>query len=235
MSLQAILQRYFTRELPADFQPIIHLEVGTHDPTRDTSRFRVSDAGKCRLMRYWKRQGKPGQPYDGNPFVLEAGNLLHAYIQHAVIDQGLMIACEKPLEDEYRIGHFDMLIRDTERSRLGQYATLYELKTVSAKQFYYKQRNAAPDRLHVFQIVSYAWMYLQEDQSHVDLTDLRIAYLNRDSLQLLEFLVDFQTYISAVTSDWGKLFDAWNSQQEPEPNAESWECKCCQYAATCYP
>ena len=63
MSLQTILQRYFNRDLSPNVQPTMRLEVGTHDPSRDNSKFRVSDAGKCRLMRYWKRQGK-AEPWE---------------------------------------------------------------------------------------------------------------------------------------------------------------------------
>lgn len=224
--LHALLQEYFARSLPDNYVPVLHLEVGTHDPTRDTTRFRMSDAGKCRLMRYWKRQGKVGQPYQGNPFLLEAGNLFHAYIQHALIDQGRMIACEERLEDDHRIGHFDMLVNAGQPMQ----PTLYELKTVSEKQFYYKKKNAAPDKPHIAQIVTYADSYIRKVDKF---PDLRIVYLNRDSLEFLEFTVEYYKQITAVTNDWETLIDAWNAQQEPTPNAENWECKYCQYATVC--
>ncbi|MEM2963737.1 MAG: hypothetical protein QXN01_04560, partial [Candidatus Anstonellales archaeon] len=50
---------------------------------RPLDKFRVSDAGRCHLMRYWKRQGKPAsdEPDARTQRVFEVGHVFHVWLQ----------------------------------------------------------------------------------------------------------------------------------------------------------
>ena len=205
--------------------------------SRDNSKFRVSDAGKCRLMRYWKRQGKPGKQ-DWTPEVLKAMQLginIHEYIQQIMTDlpRGIQRAvCEQTVEDGQRIGHFDLYLElsDPVTSPVSGdlvHTILYDLKSKGSKQwFYFDKDGRGNDRAHEYQLLTY-WTMIDEP---VD--ECRIAYINRDTFEMCENVVDFGLE-EKVSEDWILLTQAWDKQEEPAPNAEKWECKYCMYSAEC--
>ena len=209
----------------------------TDTDARDNSKFRVSDAGKCRLMRYWKRQGKPGKqewPLETLK-AMQLGINVHEYIQRIVtgLPHGIARAlCEQRLEDEHRIGHFDLYLELSEpfisdTGRLVQ-AILYDIKTKGSKQwFHFDKDDRKNDRAHEYQLLSYDLMSLD-----LPVDECRIAYINRDTFEIWENIIHFGNY-SAVEDDWEILIQAWNKQEEPAPNAEKWECKYCMYHDDC--
>lgn len=195
---------------------------------RDNSKYRVSDAGKCRLMRYWKRQGKEYDPGDVPPLMrrtMQAGILLHEWIEtvlkQAVGHQLAGFEAEGEVEDEHRLGHFDLLLHLKDGSTL-----LADVKTVKDKQFYWKKQKGA-DRQHIHQVCSYADMLPEQPDRAV------IAYLNRDNMEMIEEPVDLTSFLPAVWRDWESLIHCWDRQEEPEPNPENWECKYCIYKTAC--
>jgi CRISPR/Cas system-associated exonuclease Cas4 (RecB family) len=225
--IQTILHD-FVQSYPQPGQPAqLELSVGTHDPDRDNSKFRLSDAGKCRLMRYWKRQGK-AETRDIPPEVLlqmQAGHIIHAYIERAAHEMGCLVSSEDKLEDEHRIGHFDLIVSHPldESERI-----LYDIKTITSKKAYYKLRDGKEaDDQHIAQLVSYAMMY--EDR----LDALRIAYVIRDTMAITEIPIDMPLYEDNVIVDWDILISAWNRQEPPTPNPKKWECRYCAYSADC--
>ena len=205
--------------------------------TRDNSKFRVSDAGKCRLMRYWKRQGKPGKQ-NWTPEILKAMQLginIHEYIQQIVtnLPRGIRRAiCEQTVEDGQRIGHFDLYLElsDPVTSPVSGdlvHTILYDLKSKGSKQwFYFDKDGRVNDRAHEYQLLTY-WTMIDEP---VD--ECRIAYINRDTFEMCENVVDFGLE-EKVSEDWILLIQAWDKQEEPAPNAEKWECKYCMYRDDC--
>jgi CRISPR/Cas system-associated exonuclease Cas4 (RecB family) len=225
--IQTILHD-FVQSYPQPGQPAqLELSVGTHDPDRDNSKFRLSDAGKCRLMRYWKRQGK-AETRDIPPEVLlqmQVGNIIHAYIERAAHEMGCLVSSEDKLEDEHRIGHFDMVLNDPldDAERI-----MYDIKTISSKKAYYMARDGkgANDQ-HIAQLVSYALMYPET------LDGLRIAYVIRDTMAITEAQIDMRRYESHVCEDWEILLHAWAYQTPPRANPEQWECRYCPYSADC--
>jgi CRISPR/Cas system-associated exonuclease Cas4 (RecB family) len=226
-TLQTILHDFVSNYPGQDEPAQLDLTVGTHDPNRDTTKFRLSDAGKCRLMRYWKRQGKPGTNGMSPEVMLQmqAGNLLHAYIERAALWMESLIASEECLEDDHRIGHFDMVIEPpysiAER-------ILYDIKTINSKKAYFMEKDGnRADPQHIAQLVSYAIMYPG------DLDGLRLAYVVRDTLEIREVEVERTSSEPAVIADWQLLLDAWVDQKEPAANPVGWECKYCQYATNC--
>jgi CRISPR/Cas system-associated exonuclease Cas4 (RecB family) len=223
--LQQILHDFVTNYPRPDEPAQLDLTVGTHDPNRDTSKFRLSDAGKCRLMRYRKRQGKPGTNGISPDVMLQmqAGNLLHAYIERAVQWAGWMMDCEGTLEDEHRIGHYDMIVGKRSDEQI-----LYDIKTINSKKAYFMEREGnRADSQHIMQLVSYAIMFPGQ------LDDLRLAYVVRDTLEIREVEVERISSEPTVIADWQILLDAWLNQEEPAANPAGWECKYCQYATNC--
>lgn len=194
---------------------------------RDNSKYRVSDAGKCRLMRYWKRQGKEYDPGDVPPLVrrtMQAGILIHEWIEtvlkQSVGHQLAGFEAEGELADEHRLGHFDLLLKLKD-----SWTLLADVKTVKDKQFYWKRKKGA-DRQHIYQVLSYADMLPEQPDKAV------VCYLNRDSMEMLEEPVD-TSWLVDNRQDWQILFDLWEEQREPEPNPEHWECKYCIYKHDC--
>jgi CRISPR/Cas system-associated exonuclease Cas4 (RecB family) len=225
--IQTMLHQ-FVNTYPQPGQPAqLELTVDTHDPDRDNAKFRLSDAGRCRLMRYWKRQGKLATS-TMTPDVLlqmQAGNLIHAYIERAAHDTGILVASEDRLEDEHRIGHFDMIIKDVGGSR-GH--ILYDIKTISSKKAYYMAKDGKQaDPQHVAQVISYATLYRKFGG---ELDELRIAYVIRDTMEILEAPI---SHSAAAEADWNILIGAWICQEPPAANPEKWECRYCAYASDC--
>ena len=226
MLLYNIVEQFVkTYPLPGQ-APELDLIIPTHDPNRDNSKFRLSDAGKCHLMRYWKRQGKETDHTIPAHVLLQmqVGNIIHAYIEHAVSEMGYLLKAEGELEDEHTLGHFDMLIQTPGNS----VTYLYDIKTISSKKAYYMDKNGgAPDTPHIMQIISYANMLEPSPDNYV------IAYVVRDTMAFHEEPVDYGYYRNQVNNDWNTLIKAWKYEQEPKPNPARWECQYCQYQAGC--
>lgn len=192
---------------------------------RDNSKFRVSDAGKCRLMRYWKRLGReytldiPSKSLRA----MDIGIQLHDWIQRILKVQGGLIYAELEVSDDHRLGHLDALVE------MDGQMILYDFKFVNGKKLYYLTRNSPlkADKQHSHQIVTYADMitFLPDE--------LRVAYIDRDSLDILEIPVDYAQMRPDVFQDWDTLITAWERQEEPTANPQSWECRYCIYTAEC--
>lgn len=226
--LQQMLQQYF--DTPHDI-PLINLTVGTHDPNRDNSKFRASDAGKCHRMRYWKRQGKEGKqdiPFEVH-MALQTGNLLHAFIQYALGEMGVLFASEQELKDHHRIGHLDAIIRNRDAEYI-----LYDFKTIGGKQMYYLKQDLKPKPEHIHQVLTYQQIYINTEsgkQEYVSIDKCVIGYISRDTMEILELPVPENFHV--VNDDWQALIDYWERQEMPPMTRSGWECKYCQYNADC--
>lgn len=224
--LQQILQHYFDIPPQGDQTASILLDVPTHQMHRDNSKFRASDAGKCHRMRYWKRQGKEGKrdiPFETH-MALQTGNLLHAFLQYALAQEGVLFASEQELQDEHRIGHFDAILRDRNNNLF-----LYDFKTVGGKQLYYLKQDLQPKKEHSYQIRTYEQMYLAAHP--VPIVESIIAYISRDTLEILE--LPAAGAVSEVHRDWDPLYTYWERQNTPPMTQCNWECKYCPYQSDC--
>src|SRR5512136_1050253 len=207
--LQKILQKYFST--PQNIS-MIDLSESTHDPHRDHAKFRASDAGKCHRMRYWKRQGKAGKQELSLEvqMALQTGNLLHAFLQYALGDMGVLFASEQELEDPHRIGHLDALVKDDDK------LVLYDFKTIGGKQMYYLKQDCRPKAEHLAQVRTYHQMYVNTEggtQDYQPIDECRIAYISRDTLDIMDLQVpeNFQ----AVNADWQTVLGYWERQETP--------------------
>lgn len=226
--LQSIIHEYLQTHPKPGEPPMIHLDVPTHDPDRDHAKFRVSDAGKCRLMRYWKRQGivPSNLPSLDIRLVMESGNLIHAWIQHVLQAMHVLEVAEQELVDDHKIGHLDCLIMYKKNW------VLYDLKTVSGKKmWYFHKHGERPDKAHIYQILTYHAMLADKIRPCPD--DVRIAYISRDTCEIQECRIPLG-HLNDVLDDWAALIAAWEVKMEPEPTAEAWECKYCAYKDRCH-
>jgi len=191
---------------------------------RDNSKFRVSDAGRCHRMRYWKRQGKPASDLvDSRTMrVFEVGHLFHKWVQNILLKQGVLEGMEVRVEDIHRIGHADAIVR----TQTG--LVLYDFKTVHSRKFHHKKKEGA-DIHYLMQAVTYASML------PVGVEDIRIAYISKDDLCIEEVSVfEFADIEELARKDWNDLIGAWEKQIEPEPiPQQEWECKYCMYRTAC--
>lgn len=193
---------------------------------RHHDKFRVSDAGRCHLMRYWKRQRKPVSdvPDSRTQRVFEAGHVFHVWLQDLLQEKDLLIVREKEVEDSHRIGHIDAIVMD------GEARILYDFKTVHSRKFHYKQKDGNNKDMHyAVQAYTYAIM------SPVCIDDVRIAYISKDDLCIEEVSVEktYPNISSLYENDWFPLFEAWERQEEPKANPAEWECKYCIYRSSC--
>jgi len=192
---------------------------------RDHSKFRVSDAGRCHLMRYWKRQGKPASdlPDDRQLRIFEVGHVFHRWIQDILLEKRKLVACELKIEDTHRIGHIDAIIR------MDDMFILYDFKTVHSRKFHWRRKAGNNGDMHyAMQAFTYATML------PFGVADIRIAYISKDDLCIEEVSVmDTDDISEYVQQDWATLLDAWERQEPPKPNPAEWECKYCIYRTEC--
>ena len=240
MSIIRILDQFLTNNERPIFNP---LAMTVHvDEDVEHRKFRVSDAGRCHLYQYWKRQGKE-QPAKGVPElkVMELGNLLHAWLEYALQKSEVLQNAELLVEDDHRKGHADALVR------LNGKPVLYDFKTIGAKQAWYMLNNGAKaKREHQFQVLTYLAM-LTHDPSNpfaAGLADARILYVTREEvkgkqgevLPPLTVIADVAAdldLLPAVRKNWDILIAAWEKHKEPQASPEAWECRYCPYHNSC--
>ncbi len=185
-----------------------------------TEKFRVSDAGRCRLMRYWKRQGKEPTdlPDERTLRVFEVGHVFHKWLQDCLKEKGVLIEAELEVEDLHRKGHVDAIVFSDDK------LVLYDFKTVHSRKFNYL--STEKDIHYHFQALTYAMML------PFGVDSVRIAYISKDDLRIQE--IEVLPHIEdEVRQDWLILIEAWERKQEPEPNPKDWECKYCIYRSSC--
>jgi CRISPR/Cas system-associated exonuclease Cas4 (RecB family) len=189
---------------------------------RSHDKFRVSDAGRCHLMRYWKRQGKPftDEPDARTQRVFEVGHVFHVWLQDLLTEKKMLVGKEFEVEDIHRVGHVDAIVMAQEG------LILYDFKTVHSRKFHY-MRNGDGDRHYAIQAYTYATML------PFGVVDIRVAYISKDDLCIEEISVNTDDISDYVMQDWQTLINAWNRNLEPEPNPMSWECKYCSYKSSC--
>lgn len=211
------------------------------DEEPGTRKFRVSDAGRCHLYQYWKRQGKEQPAKDSASLkLMEMGNLTHAWLEYALQRSGVLYSAEIPVEDDYRKGHADALVT------CNGHVSLYDFKTIGNKQAYYMLNNGAKaKREHQYQALSYlAMMNVSVSPLYPNIKDARILYITReevsakngDKLPPLTVIADVAAdldLLPAVNADWQSLIEAWDKQQDPKPTPEKWECRYCPYHIFC--
>lgn len=193
---------------------------------RDNSKFRVSDAGRCRYMRFLKRLGVEfSDKYENRVLrVFEVGHVFHRWLQDALEEKGLLFAKEYEVQDKHRLGHIDAIVKTEEG------LVLYDFKTVHSKKFNYLDK-VGVDEHYSMQAVSYYLLLPEEIRKEI--VDVRIAYISKDDLRIAEFSVLSPEVIEKTEEDWEVLITAWEKGKEPEKNPKEWECGYCPYKTLC--
>lgn len=196
-----------------------------NDAHKPGDKFRVSEAGRCRLMRFWKRKGKPySDPFTDRVLrIFAVGHIFHSWIEDLIEKSGWDVKIEMKLEDEHRRGVLDLLVRTDEGY------VLYDFKTVHSRKFDYLDKEK--DMHYIHQLITYKIML--KEQEGIDVNDLRLFYISKDDLRVREVPVFHDQYIKETMMDWKILTDYWNKDIEPKPNAEPWECRYCVYRSIC--
>lgn len=239
-TIAAIIEEFLHGERPK-FNTLVMTVHDDEEP--DTRKFRVSDAGRCHLYQYWKRQGKEQPAKDSSLLkVMEMGNLVHSWLEYALQKSGVLLNTEILVEDNFRKGHADAMVT------CNGHVSLYDFKTIGNKQAYYMLNNGAKaKREHQYQVLSYLAMMRDACDSplYPDIKDARILYISREEVSLkngdklppLTVIADVAAdldLLPAVNADWQSLIDAWDKQQDPTPTPDGqWECRYCPYSITC--
>ena len=241
--LSKIIEQFLTNPQRSKTM-VLEMQIHTDDDP-SIRKFRVSDAGKCRLYRYWKRQGKDQPAKDMDMLkVMELGNLIHVWLEYVLRLEGVLYQSEAIVEDEHRSGHLDAIVD------VSGYPTVYEFKTIGGRQAWYMVNNSAKAKKeHQYQVLTYLDMCTDMTTSVdsdivVTPKSARIAYIlreemtgkNGNKLPPLTVIADIRTdldLLPAVRQDWQILIDAWKDGVAPEANPEHWECKYCPYKGDC--
>jgi len=191
---------------------------------KKSGKFSVSDAGRCHLMRYWKRQEKPttDEPDERAFRVFQVGHLFHEWIQHILEKQNLLKMKEFVVEDEHRKGLVDAICTYEDKT------ILYDFKTVHSRKFHYMRQAEvdAPQDLHYcLQALTY------ESMLPFPVDSVRIAYISKDDLCIEE--LEVPDFSMELTDDWTKLITCWTYQTEPIAKPMDWECGYCSYRSGC--
>ena len=196
---------------------------------RDANKYSVSDSGKCRLMRYKKLKSGSFEAFPPDTLrIFSVGNLFHEYIQDVLSNYG-MTHCEYRMEDEHRIGHLDMIVKDWQGRHI-----LFDIKTTNDRTFGYKVKGDI-DRHHKYQVLSYADMFRTHTNNEIEIHEVRMLYVRKNDFAMAERTVpqDAQT-LAAIREDWDIMIKAKVEDTPPEANPqEDWECRYCPFQPTC--
>jgi len=191
---------------------------------KKSGKFSVGDAGRCHLMRYWKRQEKPttDEPDERAFRVFQVGHIFHEWIQDILAKKGLLMRKEFGVEDEHRKGILDAVCLYEDKT------ILYDFKTVHSRKFHY-MRNAetgVPQDMHYcLQVLTY------EAMLPFPVDSVRLAYISKDDLCIEE--IEVPDLHMEMEDDWQKLITCWTYQQEPIAKPMDWECGYCSYRSGC--
>ena len=203
-------------------------EVGNEERTAlYAGKLAVSDAGKCRLMRWNKLHAEVVEPHPPEVLrIFEVGNIYHEYIQDIMRKRGIMEYCEYRMTDKHRVGHLDMIIN------IGGKRVLYDIKTCNAKSFDYKTPNKI-DKHHKHQILTYYQMF-KAKHPDIEVDECKMLYVRKDDFTCQEIRIPItEETLMDVDSDWFAMIKAKRDGKEPEANPQHWECRYCVFNTQC--
>jgi len=195
------------------------------DEQKRAGKFRVSSSGRCYHMRIWEKQGIPysDPPSSRTLRVFAIGSALHDWIQDRLQERHVLLLREFELEDEFRIGHIDAVVRS------GSKLILYDFKTVHSKKFFYLSNEI--DIQYFMQ--AYTYYLMQKETLGLNISDVRICYISRDDMLLKEVSVlDMPTIDEMVKRDWNEILEVERGKTWVGPKMD-WECDYCFYKTKC--
>lgn len=174
------------------------------------NKFRVSDSGKCKLYRFWKRKGLTytNLPAPSNIRRTKLGTIIHEWLEKLFAEAGMLIASEQVVENEHIRGSFDMVLD------LNGMITLVDIKTIwSIKKPEYLFK---PE--YFLQAMTYKWLLPYKVDA------VKILYIDISDLE--EILIPVpDEYEEKAIQDWNEMIKLWEQNKQPEPEVG----KLCQY------
>lgn len=196
-----------------DLQRVVdaYLRQERDEERRERRGWYVSDLGQCLKGVYLQRLEGPPAYDDRRLRLFSVGNIFHHWLVGKIKSTGYEVLAEERMESEehHLSGRADLIINHGERT------TLYELKTMHSRGFWYRQRSgglALPH--HEMQVTAYMW-FLKERFPNLQ---GRIWYVIKDDLAVLTVPVRYrEETVTEIKRQLDVLNRAWESEVAPEP------------------
>jgi len=192
----------------------------------------ASGLGKCKRYQYFIR--KETEATNNTPYKwknnAEDGHASHIWRQAAI---KLMVKeswFEGEIVDKEACfkGHYDIVVR------LNDGLALCDIKTQNNKRF--RKRALLPDKidpLHKRQLGAY-FLFLKKSQ-FPDLANARIYYINRDTGEREEIIVEFDDeYLADIKNEIKYLNNCWLKDMLPQREVSMNCASFCEFYDTCY-
>lgn len=181
--------------------------------------FWISEAGRCRLMRYWKQIKIPKSNPPGN---------LQAFF------------AKKKIENAYSNLIYNSL---GSKGILAEKGFLAESGDIIKGNVFCLLREGQEDILCTARMVKNSYLAAKPPgkQRHMEAISLmnitgkqyaKILHIGMNDLSVAEYDVD-TSYKEETEQDWNILIESWKRAVEPAPNPEDWECGYCVYKTKC--
>ena len=163
----------------------------------------------------------------------EDGHLMHAWRQLAVSRMEALVDSEGEIIDDdlnYR-GHYDVIAMLYNKAADREFMSVCDIKTMNNRAFRAMARINNVDPCHKRQVVSY-W-YFARKHLYPDLEDSRIYYVNRNTGERKEFVIQHPELLApSIIDELNGLNEAWDSGLLPKRQTDTF-CNLCQYASLC--
>jgi CRISPR/Cas system-associated exonuclease Cas4 (RecB family) len=193
----------------------------------------ASSAGQCLRRQYRKRIGEPGkhtvnyshrmQWYDGDG--------IHVKLQTLFQKLGILVEAEEPIiDEEYSFkGKPDAVLK------LAEGLCLMDIKSQNQKAW--ARRKVKGERIvdehHRKQVILY--YHFLKKHKYPDLVSARIYYINRNSGEREEFVINIsQEEIDERLNELKTLNEFLKAKTEPEKTSNTDDCYFCEFQEYCY-
>ena len=191
---------------------------------KEQANFYVTDAGKCPRVLFFKFKNAPKKEMEANILRLfDHGDYIHKLIMKTLVEakEVRVVASEVNIpSQELVFGRADAIISD------GRNLYVLDIKSINSSAFKYLTK---PKEENIFQLQLYLHYFR--------IPKGILLYVNKDTQELKEFLVDYnqtlsQNLIDDLKSVKAKIDKNIVPARIPDyPN--NWQCRYCQYREIC--
>ncbi len=191
---------------------------------KEQANFYVTDAGKCPRVLFFKFKNAPKKEMEANILRLfDHGDYIHKLIMKTLVEakEVRVVASEVNIpSQELVFGRADAIISD------GRNLYVLDIKSINSSAFKYLTK---PKEENIFQLQLYLHYFR--------IPKGILLYVNKDTQELKEFLVDYNQTLSQNLIDDLKSVKAKIDKNivpariSDYPN--NWQCRYCQYREIC--
>lgn len=197
-----------------------YLQASFDRPSKKERKYYVSDMGKCRRMRFFKRKGVITEFEGYVNWLLQIGNLYHDFGYKALEAQGLLVEAESRVETDDFSGRYDGIIKDKE----GKHP--FDFKSVGGYKMKLVMDKGETDSFDISQLLTYI-LLLQEDGS--DISDEGfIVYINKEPSKKVPYAFFQRSYHLTdyrrrdLKKEMEDMKTAWITNKPPKCNCVRW-------------